>query len=352
MSHEDKTSKEVDDHAIPDSEAAMRNAHVFADKHDSLLKWIIAGICGVFTLGGWVVSTQIQVDDIYSEIEKRDLVIAGMRERYDKLATARGVEWKDRLEDLVDRGQGLLIEVHQSKGRVDQVVDTVLKDALRLRGDTKVAEGLIEIIKEASGDYAKFIEKVSADPKFKKQLIAQVQVPVGTVMAYAGSSYDSKPPPGWVWCDGTSLNGKPGSEYEELFKRIGDLYGKGNGKTPYDFSVPDYRGKFLRGVDTDGKHDKGLAERKSPTDSRKFYSGVGSVQAEEFKRHKHLVGDSALWKDGVFMMNFSTKNGDSGPYLPLISGDSRKNKGRIGFHEGGKETRPVNVSVNWMIKVK
>lgn len=66
-----------------------------------------------------------------------------------------------------------------------------------------------------------------------------ILVPVGTLMMYAGSN----PPPGWLECDGSTLNR---TTYARLFAAIGVIYGAGNGSTT--FAIPDLKteGRFLR----------------------------------------------------------------------------------------------------------
>ena len=75
---------------------------------------------------------------------------------------------------------------------------------------------------------------------------AQVQIPVGGIVPYSGdlSLLDKSQ---WVVCDGSALKI---SEYLELFKVIRWNYGYGNDTVGRSyFSLPDYRGVFLRGVD-------------------------------------------------------------------------------------------------------
>lgn len=64
----------------------------------------------------------------------------------------------------------------------------------------------------------------------------------GLVNFWPGTT--SSIPLGWVLCDGRALDR---TKYEELFSVLGIRYGVGDGKTT--FNVPDYRGKFLFGVD-------------------------------------------------------------------------------------------------------
>lgn len=63
--------------------------------------------------------------------------------------------------------------------------------------------------------------------------------PVGDIKASVLSENHGK----WLICDGQAVSR---TEYSELFDLIGTQFGNGNGVTT--FNVPDYRGKFLRGL--------------------------------------------------------------------------------------------------------
>lgn len=67
--------------------------------------------------------------------------------------------------------------------------------------------------------------------------------PVGTVIAYAGSSI----PAGWLLCYGQAVSR---TTYAALFSVISTTYGAGDGSTT--FNLPDLRGRGLAGVDNMG----------------------------------------------------------------------------------------------------
>lgn len=75
---------------------------------------------------------------------------------------------------------------------------------------------------------------------FSKPLSDDAIMPPGTVVAFAGVMA----PDGWLLCDGRTVSR---TEFSRLFEAIGLAYGIGDG--PDTFSLPDYRGYFLRGVD-------------------------------------------------------------------------------------------------------
>lgn len=184
--------------------------------------------------------------------------------------------------------------------------------------------------------------------------------PVGAVVAYAGP-VDENFTGGdrWKLCDGAEL---PRDEYEALWGLLKDTYGgrlDANGRE--FFNLPDYRGYFLRGADNGAGVDRGVVERVSPTNASTLSAGVGSVQGESFASHKHGV------QGGLENRPFSStarnqsehKGGfaegalfaDSG--MSGVSRDAGHVKVKITEEpKGGSETRPVNISVNWIIKCK
>jgi hypothetical protein len=163
--------------------------------------------------------------------------------------------------------------------------------------------------------------------------------PPGIVAAYAGDAL----PTGWLWCNGDTLS-RSGS-YEALFRVIGDKYGQGDGKTT--FQLPDYRGKFLRGLDRDGAGGRS----KVDADRIEANKGLGSPQDDEIKSHFHeahrakvseLASGHPEWEEYEGMRD--------------IRGNAAWDTGGPGggktrtADSGGTETRPKNIAVNWIIK--
>ncbi len=69
-------------------------------------------------------------------------------------------------------------------------------------------------------------------------------IPPGTVVAFAGSTV----PVGWLLCDGRPVSR---TTYAALFTAITVMHGGGDGLST--FNLPDYQGRFLRGVDNGKK---------------------------------------------------------------------------------------------------
>ncbi len=145
-------------------------------------------------------------------------------------------------------------------------------------------------------------------------------VPVGTIIV---SARLVGTPPGWLRCNGARLAREA---YADLFSAIGTTFGNGDGRTT--FNIPDLRGEFLRGWNGGSNTDPGRV--------------FGSVQADEFKSHTH-----------DFTGALTAQTSDDVGYI--VSGarrysDHQSIAGTILNHTGGRETRPRNVSVLFLIK--
>src|ERR1041385_7951523 len=97
-----------------------------------------------------------------------------------------------------------------------------------------------------------------------------VMIPIGTVIAFAGKISDPIDPEnqadyttvnesmGWLLCDGRAVSK---DDYGALYAVLGDQYNTGDEKKG-EFSIPDYRGYFLRMVTMDTKRDPDPGDRK------------------------------------------------------------------------------------------
>ncbi len=148
-------------------------------------------------------------------------------------------------------------------------------------------------------------------------------VPVGSIMVWAQTTA----PAGWVICDGTALSR---TTYSKLYSVLGTKYGTSSSS---NFKVPNYKGYFLRGW--------GGSTSIAPDEaSRSGGNTVGSTQTGQFKSHVHGY------------------TGTQGNGSPDGSADSKTTGAANSYprtaeldYEGGSETRPVNIAVNYIIKL-
>ena len=155
-------------------------------------------------------------------------------------------------------------------------------------------------------------------------------------------------------CDGRPLSR---TGFRELFSAIQTFHGSGDGIST--FNIPDYRGRFLRGVSTDiDLRDPDRNNRTAAQSGGNSGARVGSVQPDTFAKHDHGGGNHRhrvgqingahiefhqIPTDGIIGLGKKDQN---------PSPDPIEDSGNIIQPAGGSETRPVNAYVQFIIKVK
>jgi microcystin-dependent protein len=169
--------------------------------------------------------------------------------------------------------------------------------------------------------------------------MASDNMPIGTIIIWAGDPGDL--PPSWKVCNGKQLKK---TDYAELYGTLGTRWDNDNGYQADFFSLPDLRGVFLRGVNddrVDGYQDLDVDSRvRLKGNSAVSMDDAGSYQRCDVQSHLHAL-------KGVITTGVA--NGAAGP-----DGNSYHGWGTIPATEnsGGRETRPVNAYVYFVIKVK
>lgn len=162
----------------------------------------------------------------------------------------------------------------------------------------------------------------------------------GIVVAFAGD--ESQIPEGWLLWDGRMLD-KNDPTYRALFAVIGTIHG--GAATPH-FQLPDYRGRFLRGVDHGAGRDPEAVARSAPGQGNTGNAGdrVGSIQNDLIGSHNHTahgVHLEAAGGHGFDGAGFETNSNRNHPWTRNYETHAT----------GGGETRPKNVAVHWIIKL-
>lgn len=182
---------------------------------------------------------------------------------------------------------------------------------------------------------------------YMQTAFADLFVPVGAVLPFGGTSA----PSGFLLCNGSAVSR---STYSSLFSVIGTAHGEGDGSTT--FNIPDYRGRFLRGVDGSEGNDPDAASRTAMNTGGNTGDSVGSIQGDATKKnglsltdpgHTHPT-DASFYRGVGGAANFT----DSG-VLGIGGSAHNTNSNTTGISLGGgdNETRPVNASVNYIIKI-
>jgi microcystin-dependent protein len=184
--------------------------------------------------------------------------------------------------------------------------------------------------------------------------------PAGTIVAFAGPS--GRVPTGWFLCDGRAISR---TTYSKLFAAIGVFHGIGDGTTT--FNIPDYRGRFLRGVDyTAGRDPDKNARTVIGAGTGVVANEVGSVQTNATRlpnnnfttdtqgSHNHNNGSFSRLLQVSGGTNTTTTGTDVSASEPdIINSAAMVNAGAHAHTVvagGDNETRPTNAYVNYIIK--
>jgi microcystin-dependent protein len=216
----------------------------------------------------------------------------------------------------------------------------------------------------ANGVNGDFLQVLSGSIQFNSTIPGGI--PTGTVVPYAANSA----PSGWVICDG-SLYGRTAldpSPQPNLFGVIGTTYGF---TTISNFAVPDLRGMFVRGFDNGRNIDPLRVFGTTQADAFKSHNHTAGAESEHTHAFSGTTGDrSASHTHGYVRTNvggtgttgpnntfnrnaFATNtDGESNGHTHNFSGTT--GAGSSHTHtisdEGGTETRPQNVAMNYIIK--
>lgn len=190
---------------------------------------------------------------------------------------------------------------------------------------------------------------VSALAQTKVDLAIQgALVPEGAVMAFARVSC----PTGWLAADGSQVSR---TTYSKLFAAVSTIHGTGNGTTT--FHLPDYRGRFLRGVSGAATNDPDRLTRTAMNTGGNTGNAVGSVQGQATAKNGLAISDgghSHALPNGT--TNYYTYYGHVSIYRTsgYTGGSSALNTdgstSNVSLGAGDNESRPVNAYVLYCVK--
>ncbi|WP_208441658.1 phage tail protein [Bartonella raoultii] len=148
-------------------------------------------------------------------------------------------------------------------------------------------------------------------------------------------------PNGWLLCDGATYKRK---EYPQLFKAIGDKWGKDSDTT---FKVPDLRGMFLRGFDNGRGLDRSRQFAKTQYDTLKAHTHAATI--EEAGEHTHRFRYQTF---GWPANRVGRRNPYYDPdYTTGVTEPAGAHTHKVTISSTGEsETRPVNTTVVYAIK--
>ena len=175
-------------------------------------------------------------------------------------------------------------------------------------------------------------------------------VPVGTICAYAGVIASNAVVPeqqpvahlerhGWLPCAGQKL---PVAAYPELYGALGTLYNDGS-EGEGCFRLPDCCGTFLRGVADGSENDPEWADRSGPSGAGTAKGAVGSTQHHATEYHTH---------DYTAYTASKVTAAEGEPVTVLNPAGTAKTGDMQVDYQSKKETRPVNIAVNFIIRAR
>ncbi len=167
--------------------------------------------------------------------------------------------------------------------------------------------------------------------------------PVGSITAFAGP--EAKIPRGWLLCDGRMLN-----RNDPAFKPLFDVIGTGWGGDGVDgFFIPDLQGIFLRGVSGASLRDQDAPDRYAldrPNPGNRG-NNVGSYQRDTVGPHQHGMASGGSFPSAYGHSSDRLEGGgDWERTVPYMASVAVLDSG-AGI---GKETRPINAYVFWIIR--
>lgn len=167
---------------------------------------------------------------------------------------------------------------------------------------------------------------------------------VGEVAGQGSDSQHATPVElnGWMVCDGRSLEK---GKYPELFAAIGYRYSTTEGGDT--FLLPDLQGLFLRGVDAKGQVDKDESKRELVSGVQK--AEVGSLQPHALQLHEHQLTQASAF---ATPSQQGTEAGTSATTTAQTTSVVADPNATAPLSTSPYETRPVNVYVYYLIKVR
>ena len=177
-------------------------------------------------------------------------------------------------------------------------------------------------------------------------------VPCGTILPFAKDVSSTGLPTGYLLCDGSAISQ---TTYATLYAVVGVAFGDGTtgtGGGTGKFNLPDFRGRFLRGMAHGSTNDPDSGTRTADYTGGATGDNVGSYQADAFQDHRHnltLNGYEQAYGQGAGGWSAEPHVHYSGMNKPSDDG------GYTASTVGGAavvsaETRPKNIYVDYIIR--
>lgn len=223
----------------------------------------------------------------------------------------------------------------------------VLYAMLDVYPESESGEGILEVaagtVREAAGSIP-YTPQEDAEPAPQASFDGAAgpayearpgDLPVGTIVAWAGLDPGVVIPQGWLLCDGRELRA---DAYPELFDRIGTAFGT---PRPGSFNLPQLQGLFLRGVTGASPRDPDAYARTPLQPGGNLGNGVGSLQPYATALPK---APFTVTRTGIESTRVDKGCGQTASLFNTGSEPIQVSAG------GDRETRPRNKAVHFLIQ--
>lgn len=254
----------------------------------------------------------------YTNNQIKNLVNGAPEELDTLLELAEAIQSNDSVMEALNES----ITKKADKTEVEELSGELVKKA-----DSEEIQNQIDSLKEKIEE----LEESGIPGGGGGTVIGGSSLPIGSLVAYM----ESEAPSGFLACDGATYSA-------EQYPKLAEFFGVSDG----DFTVPDLKGEFLRGIGTNGHANQGdggsVGEHQDATKIKTgiFGAGVNSTDGRLF-----MFGDF----NGGYLINGDHISMDSTGKRILFntSSNSLDNwPNGIDYYT----TRPTNTSVLWIIK--
>lgn len=218
----------------------------------------------------------------------------------------------------------------------DGLNDCFLRDGrATMTGDLKMGNFQVKNVAKGTVDSDAVnkgqMDKATSDVNTALKSLVNALWQIGDIKASVKESNHGN----WFLCDGQAVNRVT---YSALFEIIGTNFGEGDGVTT--FNLPDYRGKFLRGLGGNSAADIFTAQDES------LPNITGSLSAVPFTSNSPAKEGALSSLTGHGSQNFSASGSTNRPFRSINFDASKGNEIYAGEH-----VTPENYAVNYFIKV-
>ena len=221
-------------------------------------------------------------------------------------------------DDLQASGLAAQISAATAKAKADAAVqeaDALLGETKALRKSIDLSKDVVDAVNTIGKEIETLAQKLAANPGFAEQVMARA-LPIGSIMAWHKSLVKAeRPPPGWYECEGQTVT-------------------VGEGASAKIFALPDLNKsrRFLRGGTDSGKDEEDAFQGHW----HNFYYLSDTNNGGDADPNDHLLKMDPPNKPDPLTVNVRDAISDGKNGQPRIA----------------DETRPKNMSVVWIIRMR